>query len=82
MVVTRGGGPPKRQHVLDRLKRLQIAYGLKRHSFHALRHYFCSRLLTLGANIEAVRMLAGHTELRTTQRYVHATGSELPSAIG
>jgi site-specific recombinase XerD len=30
---------------------------------------------------EAVRELAGHSKLQTTQRYVHATGADLRDAI-
>jgi site-specific recombinase XerD len=47
---------------------------------HALRHFFCSTLVGLGANLEAVRLLAGHSKLTMTQRYVHATGAELAAA--
>jgi site-specific recombinase XerD len=46
-----------------------------------LRHYFCSRLLEVGARIEAVRILAGHTKLSTTARSVHATTAEMNAAI-
>lgn len=35
-----------------------------------------------GASIEAVRLLAGHSKLDVTQRYVHAEGGELRSAVG
>jgi site-specific recombinase XerD len=34
-----------------------------------------------GANLEAVRERAGYSKLHTTQRYVHATGADLPDAI-
>jgi len=34
-----------------------------------------------GANIEAVREVAGLSKLQTTQRYVHATGADLRDAI-
>ena len=51
-------------------------------SFHALRHYFLTALVRGGANLEAVRELAGHSKLHTTQRYVHATGADLRDAIG
>jgi integrase len=81
LVTTRDGGVPRRQHVYDRLIRLERRYGLRQWSFHALRHAFCTRLLRVGATIEAVRMLAGHRELRTTQRYVHASAIELQSAV-
>ncbi len=50
-------------------------------SFHSLRHYFCSKLVSCGASIEAVRLLAGHSDLAITQRYVHAQGKELKAAI-
>jgi site-specific recombinase XerD len=34
-----------------------------------------------GASLEAVRLLAGHTKLETTQRYAHATGSDLRTCV-
>jgi integrase len=51
-------------------------------SFHALRHYFLTALVRGGAHLEAVRELAGHSKLHTTQRYVHATGADLCDASG
>jgi hypothetical protein len=76
------GHTPGRQHVLSALKELQRRHGLKERSFHSLRYYLCSALVRRGANVEAVRLLAGHSKLDVTQRYVHATGADLKDAIG
>lgn len=83
LVVTGPGGlPVPRQRYLARLKALQRKHGLEGDwSSHALRHHFCSMLVRNGANIEAVRALAGHSNVRTTQRYLHATGGDLRSTI-
>jgi integrase len=75
------GRTPGRTHVLSSLKALQRRQKLPERSFHALRHYFCSTLVRRGASIEAVRLLAGHGDLQTTQRYVHALGGDLTAAI-
>lgn len=72
---------PARQDVLARFKRLERKLGLKERSFHALRHSFLSRLVRRGASVEAVRVLAGHSSLTVTERYVHATGNDLRHAI-
>ena len=48
---------------------------------HAYRHAFCSMLVRRGASLEAVRLLAGHADLKTTQRYVHATAGDLRAAM-
>ena len=50
---------------------------LKRHSlphrkFHALRHTSATLLLSNGTNIKNVASRLGHTQLKTTNRYVHA----------
>lgn len=59
----------------------QRRLGLPRRSFHALRHYYCTTLLTGGASVEAVRMLAGHHSITVTQRYLHATDASLDAAV-
>ena len=71
----------RRQRVLGALKRLEQQLGVREWSFHSLRHYFCSALIRRGASVEAVRLLAGHSKLDVTQRYVHATGDDLRAAI-
>ena len=50
---------------------------LKRHNlphkkFHALRHTSATLLLTSGANIKEVSSRLGHSQLSTTNRYLHA----------
>jgi len=73
---------PSRQNFLHRLKAFQKKAGLRSWGSHSLRHYFCSALTRGAANIEAVRTLAGHSSVRTTERYLHATGQDLHDAIG
>ena len=81
VVVNARGRTPGRANVLSALKELQRRHGLTERSFHSLRHAFCSRLVSCGASVEAVRLLAGHGNLATTQRYVHAAGGDLKAAI-
>lgn len=38
---------------------------------YCLRHTYITRLVEQGQNLELVRLLAGHTNLRTTQHYLH-----------
>lgn len=44
---------------------------LPHHKFHALRHTSASYLLNSGADIKTVAARLGHTQLATTQRYLH-----------
>jgi integrase len=48
---------------------------------HILRHTFCSRLAMAGAPALAIKELAGHTSLTTTQRYMHLAPSARSAAI-
>jgi integrase len=82
VVVTRKGTTPKRQLVLTRLVALQRSLKARRTwSVHALRHAFCSHLVRVGTGVEAVRALAGHSSIRVTNRYVHATAADLRGAM-
>lgn len=51
------------------------AAGLPALSLHSARHTFVTRLLENGANLEQARLLAGHSNSRTTQRYAHLAQS-------
>lgn len=82
VLTTARGTTPSRQAILTRLNRLERRLGLRLWPFHGLRHFFCTTLVRTGASIEAVRVLAGHSALAVTQRYVHATGAELMDAVG
>jgi hypothetical protein len=72
VVLNQSGRTPSRQAVWTELHALLVRHKLPERSFHALRHYFLTALVRGGANLEAVRELAGHSKLHTTQRYVHA----------
>ena len=41
-------------------------------TFYSLRHTFCTELLRAGVSIEDVRDRMGHTDISTTQTYLHA----------
>lgn len=47
-------------------------HNLKHRKFHALRHTSATLLLSTGTNIKNVASRLGHTQLKTTNRYVHA----------
>jgi len=81
IVLNSNGRAPSRQAVLSALKEVQKRHSLPPRSFHSLRHYFLSAMVRGGANLEAVRELAGHSKLLTTQRYLHASGADLRDAV-
>lgn len=56
--------------------------GLKRsRNWHRLRHTFCSHLAMRGAAPRAIQELAGHADLKTTQRYMHLSPASTDAAI-
>ncbi len=64
------------------MRRLQRRAGLKETGqLHMLRHTFCSRLAMAGASTMAIKELAGHQQICTTQRYMHLSPAAKASAI-
>lgn len=55
--------------------------GLIDFKWHDLRHTFCSRLVQRGANIVAVKELAGHRSIEITMRYVHLSPNHLVNTM-
>ena len=55
--------------------------GVENFRFHDLRHDFCSRLVQRGVDLYTVAALAGHKNIKTTQRYAHLSPEKLKSAV-
>jgi integrase len=55
--------------------------GLQWFRFHDLRHDFCSWLTMRGVPMRAVQQLAGHSDMRMTQRYSHLAEQVLVEAV-
>lgn len=55
--------------------------GHKGLTIHGLRHTLLSVLANSGTGLNAVRLLAGHSNLKTTQGYLHTDTSQVASAL-
>ncbi len=51
-------------------------------NYHSLRRYFASKLIENGESLETVRLLLGHQNASTTDRYVYRLKDDLRSAVG
>jgi len=63
------------QHIFVKAK--QSAKIKKRVSAHTLRHCFATHLIEAGTSISKVQLLMGHTDIKTTSRYLHLSTRHL-----
>jgi integrase len=80
-VAVSAGGRPWGQYGLDQaFNRVRDRAGLAGWSVYSLRHYAITSWLRRGIPVHVVQKMAGHTNLSTTQRYVHFLKADLEDA--
>src|SRR5262249_29141453 len=77
----REGNPANEKIIGDHVDHAARAGRLEPRGIHILRPSFCSHLAMRGAPARAIQELAGHADLRTTQRYMHLSPAAVDAAI-
>jgi integrase len=76
-----GNRPFNSPRLNRRLEAVCKKAGLRRITWHNLRHTFASQLAMRGVPLNTVQALLGHSSIATTMRYAHVAPSTLRSAI-
>jgi site-specific recombinase XerD len=76
------GKPFNKSFITRKFKNFINKAGLPEHlHFHNIRHTFITELLKRGVSIYKVKLLAGHSNIKTTEGYAHMVVDDLRSAV-
>jgi site-specific recombinase XerD len=63
------------------MRRLTKKLGLKGLTLHGLRHTFITSLAAQNHSLEKIRLLVGHSNLKTTEKYLHLQDTHLKETM-
>ena len=75
-----GGTRWEKRNSTTSLYLLQDKLGLPRFGWHRLRHTFATNYLRQGGDIVRLSMVLGHSQITTTQRYLHLLTEDLSAS--
>ncbi|MFZ2886758.1 MAG: site-specific integrase [Minisyncoccia bacterium] len=75
------GTPFDSQHIIRQLNKVREKAGMRKFTWHTLRHTFASHLAMKGASLIAIKELLGHSDIKMTMRYAHLAPSTLRTTI-
>jgi integrase len=71
------GKPLSKDWIEWRFEKAVASVGLEDFHYHDLRHCYCTWLTLNGADVNMVKEMARHTDIRTTLKYVHLSADHL-----
>jgi integrase/recombinase XerD len=76
----------KRQHftpnsLVNLFKNIYLLSGIDNATSHSGRRFFVTKLAHSGISLNHIRLLVGHADLSTTQRYIHSSPAMLQEAV-
>src|SRR5262249_8805094 len=77
----RGNEPFTSHRLIETLRPICEKAGLRKVTWHVLRHTFATKLTLKNIPLTVVKELLGHSSITTTMRYSHVPPSGLRSAI-
>lgn len=76
-----GHTPYNKSYISRRFTRHLKRIGLSNFHFHCLRHTFASSLVRSGVSAFHVQQILGHSDLKTTEKYLHCRIDDLREAV-
>jgi len=71
-----------KDYISRRFKRYLRACNMpEKFHFHCLRHTYITNLVKAGANMNYIKQIAGHADLKTTENYIHIGVEDLRNAV-